>query len=533
MTSKQHDDLLDQMKKAKEQWDAEDDQDETDALLSQAIELAIENGKGWKDGEKEEYMKRITDDDFLPPLFATTQEDIEKSGMAEAFSSLQYDDPPVIMMEQAKKKGNEAFVNGKKNVAKNVQYYRDAVNAYYESFFWAEKVDTVEEDYTPPVDDKGERLDDIPFYTQKQLDDYKSTLCTNASTAHAQIKNWGYVRDQSSKALEFNKANIKAWFRLAQAQQMLQNWEEAGDAIDAGLKLNKDNKDLRKIQKTCESKIRKARLERQKRERARAERVSKVKQVWKHCKEEKIQLGRVSLVSSVTDEEDENENAEEDNAWHHHHPHSGLIAHTSIELEGEWAWPCMFMYPSHKQSDFIKDFAESEMLAMRMAQVFPELGEDEDETSMPWDYNNEFQCSNLAIYFEVYGTETDDIIHPESVERLKDQAATMKFYEASRALKGDEGPQMEHFARCVERKHLHTQRKRWKKKHGSLWAKPKPNDVVRVHPAVTLKDILTDARCVVPNFLVTLYMFPESHPAHEKFLKEHKCLGILNPENLE
>jgi hypothetical protein len=50
----------------------------------------------------------------------------------------------------------------------------------------------------------------------------------------------------------------------------------------------------------------------------------------------------------------------------------------------------------------------------------------------------------------------------------------------------------------MERKHLHQQRVAWKKKHGSLWHMPEPNPVVRVHPAMTLGDVLRDTRMVVP-----------------------------------
>ena len=58
---------------------------------------------------------------------------------------------------------------------------------------------------------------------------------------------------------------------------------------------------------------------------------------------------------------------------------------------------------------------------------------------------------------------------------------------------------MVNLAKAVERKRLYKQRKAWKKKHGSLWAKPDPLDVVRVHPAMTLRDILLDKRMVVAN----------------------------------
>ncbi len=369
-------------------------------------------------------------------------------------------------------------------------------------------------------------MEDIPCYSEEELDGFKSTVLANAAMAHLQLKNWGYVRDDSKRALSFDDKNIKAWYRLAKAHQMLQNWEEAGDAIDSGLACDKDNRDLKKIRALCEKKIRRARLDRQRRERARAERISRVKDVWKHCKENGIALGRVPLVASVNDDDEEDDEAEA--RWHHHHPHTGRLPQKL--QNGQWSWPCMFIYPSHNQSDFIEHFSESEIFAYRMADVFPEFENGENETIMPWDYNNEFVCSNLAVYFEVHCMEKDgDVIHPEFVQKLKDQGATMRFYESSRALKGDEGPEMATVARCTEKKLLHKQRKAWKKKHGSLWSKPDVCPVVRVHPAVSLIQILTDKQMVVPNFLVTFMLFPENHPAHKEFLKERQCLGVLQP----
>lgn len=140
--------------------------------------------------------------------------------------------------------------------------------------------------------------------------------------------------------------------------------------------------------------------------------------------------------------------------------------------------------------------------------MFPLLDESHHENTIPWDHDNEFQCDRLAIYFEINcpSEETIEhtksgrpIVHPDSVERLVDQGSTMRFYESSRALKGDEGPEMANLVTAVERKRLYQQRKIWKKKHGSLWHLPDPLDVVRVHPAMTLKGILSDPRMVVAN----------------------------------
>ena len=291
---------------------------------------------------------------------------------------------------------------------------------------------------------------------------------------------------------------MKAWFRLAKAYQMLQCWEEAGDAIDKGLAVpgEAENKDLLKLQKLLAERVKRARLDRQRREKRRAERVAKVKEVWKHCKESGIKLGRVALVASVSDDDEEAGDDADESRWHHHHPHTGELPSV---ISGEWSWPCLFVYPSHSQSDFVKHFGESEMLAMRMAEMFPEL-EAGETTAMPWDYDNEFRCSNLAVYFEInVSGNPNDVVHPDSVELLPDQGSTMKFYESSRALKGDEGPEMTNLVLAVERKRLYQQRKAWKKKHGSLWAKPDPANVVRVHPACSLRDVLRDPRMVVAN----------------------------------
>ena len=492
--NEKHDDVLTKMEETRKRW-ADEEEDETDRMLNDAIGLAVEQGKGWAPGEREAYLKTILDDDFIPPIFAGSQEELENSGLADAFSTLMYDDPPAQMMMEFKKKGTDAFMNGKRNQAKNVQYYRDAANHYYEAFVWAQRVQPLAE---------GDKKADAEetTYTEKELDELKLTISANAAMAHMQLKNWGHVRDDCNKALIFNKENIKAWYRLAKAHQMLQNMEAAGDAIDSGLAVDPENKDLQKLERLLAESVRKARHARQQRERKRAERVSRVKEVWKWCKESGIRLGRVPLVTSVTDDDGEDEDGSESN-WHHHHPHTGRLPEI---LQDEWSWPCMFVYPSHNQSDFVQNFGESEMMAMRMVEVFPELEGDEKETVMPWDYDNEFQCSNLVIYFEVHGTEIEgEPVHPESVELLKDQSSTMKFYEASRALKGDEGIDMTNVALAVERLHLHKQRKAWKRKHGSLWSKPAATPVVRVHPAMTLRDVLTDKRTVVPNVSVTCF----------------------------
>ena len=516
-----YNELMSKMSAAREQWideDGDEDPDDPDNLLNKAIQLALEQGRGWGPGEKEAYLEKILDDDYIPPLFATTPEEVAKSGLQEAFTSLIYDgESPTVLYEQFRKKGNDAFANGKRNQVKNMQYFRDAVNFWYESLAWALKIEPMQEG------DWAQADTDETTYNEHELDELRSTICSNLALAHTQLRNWGHAKSDAKRAVAFDANNVKAWFRLAKAYEQLKDWEEAGNAIDHGLACTDqaDNRDLLKLQRTLADRIRKARQLRQQRERARAERAAKVKAVWKHCsggdcpppqqqQKTKIRLGRVPLVASVTDddEKDDDNVEQEESRWHHHMPHSGMLP-TLSSATGEWAWPCMFVYPSHQQSDFVAEFGESEMLAVRLAEVFPELDDGQTETIMPWDSSNQFVCSQLAVYFEVHeaavadanasGNKNSVAVHPESVQLLPDQAATMRFYESSRALMGDEGAEMATVAKLMERKLLARQRRVWCAEHGSLWAKPDPSPVVRVHPAMTLRDVLTDERMVVPN----------------------------------
>ncbi len=119
--------LLANLKATKEKWDAEaayspDGPDETDALLSHAISMALEQGKGWSSPEeRERYLETLLDDDFIPPLFASTQEELDKSGLKDAFTALNDEgETPGKKMLEFRKKGNDSVAWGRKNVANNM-----------------------------------------------------------------------------------------------------------------------------------------------------------------------------------------------------------------------------------------------------------------------------------------------------------------------------------------------------------------------------------------------------------------------------
>jgi len=101
---------------------------------------------------------------------------------------------------------------GRRNLANNKQYYRDATNHYYQAIAWAEKVPCVEEE---TVSNEETPNTDLLEFAKAKLDEQISILYANATIAHLQLKNWGHFKDDATKAISFSPRNVKAWYRLA------------------------------------------------------------------------------------------------------------------------------------------------------------------------------------------------------------------------------------------------------------------------------------------------------------------------------
>ena len=170
-------------------------------MFAKAMDKAIDEGKGWKsEAERQAYLDRVNDDDHLPAMFCTTQEELANAPDADAFADLLLEnETPSTMMAGFKEKGNNSIKLGRQNLAKNMQYYRDAINHYSQALAWAEKIMPTDE-AAPEGFVKDEREargeknnDQHKDYTRKELDAYRSTLLSNKAMAHMELKNWGFV----------------------------------------------------------------------------------------------------------------------------------------------------------------------------------------------------------------------------------------------------------------------------------------------------------------------------------------------------
>mmetsp|Transcript_2359 Transcript_2359/g.4003 ORF Transcript_2359/g.4003 Transcript_2359/m.4003 type:complete len:165 (+) Transcript_2359:3-497(+) len=156
------------------------------------------------------------------------------------------------------------------------------------------------------------------------------------------------------------------------------------------------------------------------------------------------------------------------------------------------------MYPEHRQTDFVPQMGEDEMLALRMSQMFPEEGEGDPPG---WDTKGEYRCSNLEVYLQTC-----------TVDALESREEYLQWYRAI-------APEAQGSAANIEYKE--TLENDWKTRHGH-W--------VRLHPACTLRQVLAVEGHVVAGSVVVLTAFPRGGAAHADFLKENKSvIKQLNP----
>lgn len=64
-------------------------------------------------------------------------------------------------------------------------------------------------------------------------------------------------------------------------------------------------------------------------------------------------------------------------------------------------WPVVLLYPQYSQIDVIEGVSANDMLAIHLAEMFPELADlytQNDSMAVSWDRDREYQVSQLAVY---------------------------------------------------------------------------------------------------------------------------------------
>lgn len=192
-------------------------------------------------------------------------------------------------------------------------------------------------------------------------------------------------------------------------------------------------------------------------------------------------------------------------------PHYIGEASTNI---AEVGWPVLFLYPQYSQIDVIQGLAATDMLAVHLGEMFPELA-DLDSTSeggraVPWDRDCEYQVSRLAVYAPL-----------EAVPRIDTLEQWMQFCREQSAIRGEVDNEACEMATEATRRRSEVFEK------SLLSSKSKAGSFLDVHLGASFLTVLQAPGHVLAGGLLTLLVFVRGNEAHSNFLRDVSRRGNL------
>ncbi|TFL05546.1 40S ribosomal protein S7 [Pterulicium gracile] len=271
------------------------------------------------------------------PLFMSSLPDagLESNDALEALQSLVHDGTPDEVATNFKNQGNDYF-KGKR--------YKEAVG------FYTQGIEAEPED--------------------KKI---MEVLLCNRAACNLELKNFGMVLKDCSKALGLNPQSSKAFYRSAMALGSLERYEEALDCCNLCLGFDVQNAVVR----TLRDSLARSKALKEKKERERDERV-------KREAEEKRLLAfalKQRHLYVVPPAPNASPNEVEPSFDPEDPTKSTLIV------------PVFFLYPQHATSDAIPSFLESTTFTAHLSSMFPPHG-----TRPDWDTKGEYVEGNLVVY---------------------------------------------------------------------------------------------------------------------------------------
>ncbi|GAM20346.1 hypothetical protein SAMD00019534_035210 [Acytostelium subglobosum LB1] len=220
------------------------------------------------------------------------------------------------------------------------------------------------------------RQEAIYFYT-KALDiktkDMKrnSIYLSNRAAVNLDNKNYGKVIRDCLIAVEFNEANMKAYFRALKAMIALGKYTEAINLADRALVVEPENKDIKMLRDESVAMIEKAR----KREADKLEAETS-------ARDKKRALATLLASKHMTLGE----------PFYDISQYETEIKFDGDDNSGAGHFPVLFFYPEYNQKDFVKDFEEGCTFGDHLEVMF--------EHPAPWDKSGQYILPNLEIYFQ-------------------------------------------------------------------------------------------------------------------------------------
>ncbi|KAG2148102.1 40S ribosomal protein S7 [Suillus clintonianus] len=226
---------------------------------------------------------------------------------------------------------------------------------------------------------KGKRhREAISFYTQgidakpSDIVLHEALLC-NRAACNLELKNYGSVLRDCSKALTLNTKSSKAYYRSAMALFALERFEESLDCCERCLEYDPDNQGVKSARdRSAKAKAEKSRKESEKQERIhREQREKKLLQV----------AFKERHLFAVYNPKGSSENPYE--------PHFDPEDPEGTTL----IIPVFFLYPQYATSDVIAHFVEDTTFSTHIYQMFP------PQAPAPlWDKAGQYVANTLVVY---------------------------------------------------------------------------------------------------------------------------------------
>jgi tetratricopeptide (TPR) repeat protein len=351
----------------------------TDEMIAKAMQeytlKATQNGSiGPAAMPGMDQYKNMTSDEILAdlnktPLFMTELEDNDELA---AFKALAYEGPPSEVAENFKEQGNDTFKARRWADAK--EFYTKGINVLL-----AEERKRKEDaelkaggaklDVKPQTPEEVEEAQKEIALQTKLLE----ALLGNRSACHVPLKNYRSATQDCAAVLRHNPKNIKAYYRCAYAFLELGKIAEADDMCARGLSLDPEHKYLKALAGRIITKNEEILARKRKEEEA----------------QRRKQLERYTLLAAIkargirtrtTEQPPEMEDA------------CVRLVPDPADPTSSLVFPTVLLYPLHLQSDFIKEFGETETVGAHLDYILAER--------LPWDQEGEYAPKGVECYME-------------------------------------------------------------------------------------------------------------------------------------
>ncbi|KAH9249482.1 hypothetical protein BASA81_012844 [Batrachochytrium salamandrivorans] len=370
--------------------------DEEDEEERQLVQLDLDRVKCEAElAKKKQQDDEDSDSDSdsgVSPLFWTKPPSMRKNAtkeqleMEKTFNSMIYDDkPPKQLAVEAKDRGNIALQQGFCDVARDA--YKEGLKFAHQA--WNDEFDATE---------------------------LIATLLNNRAQVELKAKNYRAAIKDCKASLKLVPTSNKAKFRGAKACLAINKPNEAlecflfdvEELVDDGLVMATTTTKPSDVDKTMEE----------------LRTLSKIKRECMQL-EQKLRIQAATVANRITAQ------ASLELKWRELFiQHKVKIGPLTMDLQhytggvetvgnpgpkptikpnGAWAWPVLFMYPEHSQSDFVQEFDESTLFKDMLGTMFA--------TAPDWDVNHRYgQVTDLQVYVRERQVKEYDL-----TKRLEDQ----------------------------------------------------------------------------------------------------------------